>query len=167
MTFYILLFCNLTCTPSFIHSGVTQQRAMAGRADGVIAGTISCWGTWKPQNRSLWMQRPSTTGARLLLGKAEMQVQALGCALLPSTPLRRAPIMPEQHPGSGTPSRYVWAQAHLLSAQGSTPWWWCWQSLAVVRCPWQWAGRRKSPPGGWRFLPDLLRASENAKERLM
>lgn len=104
---------------------------------------------------------------RLWLGKADMQVQALGCAFLPSTPLRRAPIMPEQHPGSRTPGRYVWAQAHLLSAQSSTPWWWCWWSLAVVQCPWQWAGRRMSPPGGWRFLPDLLRASENAKESLM
>lgn len=104
---------------------------------------------------------------RLWLGKADMQVQALGCVFLPSTPLRRAPIMPEQHPGSRTPGWYVWAQAHLLFAQSSTPWWWCWWSLAAVQCPWQWAGRHMSPPGGWRFLPDLPRVSENAKQSLM
>lgn len=58
---------------------------------------------------------------RLLRGRADRQVQSLGHALLPSAPLRRAPIMAEQHPGSRTPGRYLWAQAHLLSAQSSTP----------------------------------------------
>lgn len=65
-------------------------------------------------------------GCRLLLGKADVHLQSLGCAHFSSTPLRMAQVMQEQHPGLGTPARHPWAEAHLQSAQNSAPWWWCW-----------------------------------------
>lgn len=62
----------------------------------------SRWGYCRPHLLQDYVKNPKyiTMNAetfhywcRLLLGKADIQVQSHGCALLPSAPLRRAPIM--------------------------------------------------------------------------
>lgn len=64
---------------------------MTCRQDGVNVGTSSARGCKDTKTDHYECgDLPRLVRFRLLLGKADTEVQPLGCALLPSTPLRRA-----------------------------------------------------------------------------